>query len=81
MPCSLKNFAETFLRFMNEILREILFPFTYIGHAFIANPKADTHSQLLEQIFALPKNYYIQIRVENEELGVTSIDFFGHPVF
>lgn len=80
MPFGLKNSAQTFQRFMDEVLRGLTFCFAYIDDVLIASPDADTHRQHLEQVFTRLQDYGIQISVEKSEFGVTSVDFLGHTV-
>ena len=51
MPFGLKNSAQTFQRFMAEVLGGLPFCFTYVDDILIASPNADTHQQHLEQVF------------------------------
>lgn len=80
MPFGLKNSAQTFQRFMDEVLRGLPFCFTYIDDVLIASPDAATHHQHLEQVFNRLQDYGIQVNADKSELGATSLNFLGHTV-
>ena len=80
MPFGLKNAAQTFQRFMDEVMRGIPFCFIYIDDILIASPDVKTHKQHLKQVFARLAEHGIQINLDKSEFGVPSIDFLGHTV-
>ena len=80
MPFGLKNAAQTFQRFMDEVMRGIPFCFIYIDDILIASPDVKTHKQHLKQVFARLAEHGIQINLDKSEFGLPSIDFLGHTV-
>lgn len=75
MPFGLKNSAQTFQRFMDEVLRGLQFCFTYVDDILIASSDADTHRAHLEQVFTRLQDYGIQVNVDK-----STVDFLGHTV-
>lgn len=80
MPFGLKNSAQTFQRFMDEVLRGLQFCFAYIDDILIASPDADAHRHHLEQVFTRLQDYGIQINIDKSQFGVSTVDFLGHTV-
>ena len=80
MPFGLKNAAQTFQRFMDEVLRGLPFCFTYIDDILIASPDATTHREHLEQVLTRLQDYGVQINVDKSQFGVPTVDFLGHTV-
>ncbi|KAK3885412.1 hypothetical protein Pcinc_010371 [Petrolisthes cinctipes] len=50
MPFGLKNSAQTFQRFIDEVLRGLPFCFAYVDDVLIASPNEETHQQHLTQV-------------------------------
>ena len=80
MPFGLKNSAQTFQRFMDEVLRGLPFCFTYVDDILIASPDRDSHKHHLGQVFARLQDFGIQINVDKSQFGVSTVDFLGHTV-
>ena len=51
MPFSLRNAAQTFQRFIDEILRGVDFCYAYIDDVLIASSNMDKHKQHLQLVF------------------------------
>ena len=80
MPFGLRNAAQTFQRFIDEVLRGLPFCFAYIDDLLIASPDETSHKQHLHQVFQRLQDYGVQINADKSQLGVTSIEFLGHTV-
>jgi len=80
MPFGLKNAAQTFQRFIDEVLRGLPFVFAYIDDLLIACKDAAEHQDHLMQVFKRLNDYGIQINVDKSVYGVSSVDFLGHTV-
>ena len=61
MPFGLRNAAQTFQRFIEEILRGFDFCYAYIDDVLIASSNVDTHKQHLQLVFQRFKEYGIVI--------------------
>ena len=80
MPFGLRNAAQTFQRFINEILRGFDFCYAYIDDVLIASSDADKHKQHLQLVFQRFKEYVVVINPSKCELGVTELTFLGHTL-
>ncbi|KAK3880443.1 hypothetical protein Pcinc_015045 [Petrolisthes cinctipes] len=80
MPFGLRNAAQTFQRFIDEVLRGLPYCFAYIDDLLIASPDEASHKQHLRQVLQRLQDYGIQINTDKSELGVTSLEFLGHTV-
>ena len=80
MPFGLRNAAQTFQRFMDEVLRGLDFCYVYIDDVLIASRTPDEHKihlRLVLQRFVL---YGIIINPVKCVLGVSELQFLGHRV-
>ena len=80
MPFGLRNAAQTFQRFIDEVLRGLPFCFAYIDDLLVASHDEASHRQHLHQVFTRLKDYGVQINVDKSEFGVASLTFLGHTV-
>lgn len=80
MPFGLRNAAQTFQRFIDEVLRGLPFCFAYIDDLLIASPDEATHRHHLHEVLQRLQEYGIQINTDKSELGATSLEFLGHTV-
>lgn len=80
MPFGLRNAAQTFQRFIDEVLRGLPFCFAYIDDLLIASQDEATHRQHLQQVFTRLQDYGVQINVDKSEFGVASLTFLGHTI-
>ena len=80
MPFGLRNAAQTFQRFIDEVTRGLDFCFSYIDDLLIASPDQDTHCQHLKQVLARLSDYGVQINAAKSVFGVSTITFLGHTV-
>ena len=78
MPFGLRNAAQTFQRFIDEVLRGLNFCYTYIDDVLIASSTAHEHRQHLQQVFQRFREYRAIINPSKCELGVTELTFLGH---
>ena len=79
MPFDLRNAAQTFQRFMDQVLRGLHFAHTYIDDVLIASRNKEEHLQHLQQVFIRFKEYGV-INPDKCQLGVPSLQFLGHTV-
>lgn len=80
MPFGLRNAAQTFQRFMDEVLRGLPFASGYIDDILVASSNHMEHADHLRQLFNRFSQYGIQLNVEKCVLGVTSLDMLGHHI-
>ena len=80
MPFGLRNAAQTFQRFMDEVLRGLDFCYDYIDDLLIASRSQTEHLTHLRQVFDRLSQYGIVINAQKSILGVGSVKFLGHLV-
>lgn len=80
MPFGLRNAAQSFQRFIDEVLRGLSFAFAYIDDVLIASSNSEEHQDHLKQVFKRLKQYDIVVNPAKCELGVSTIQFLGHQV-
>nr|VZH94048.1 unnamed protein product [Spirometra erinaceieuropaei] len=80
MPFGLRNAAQSFQRFIDEILRGLPFANAYIDDILVASSSAEEHASHLRLIFDRFQQHGLQLNVDKCVFGVNSLDFLGHYV-
>lgn len=80
MTFGLCNAAQTFQRFINEVLRELDFAFAYIDDIIIASNDENEHMNHLRLVFERLKEYKLTINPEKCVFMMPSVKFLGHQV-
>ena len=80
MPFGLRNAAQPFQRFMDNIFRDLPFVFVYIGDILVASAQEDEHRRHLEIIFQRLAANGITINATKCQFAVESLDFLGHHI-
>ena len=80
MPFGLRNAAQTFQRFIDQVLRGLPFSFAYLDDILVANHNAAEHLEHLREAFARLRDHGLQIHPAKCILGVASLDFLGFHV-
>nr|VZI42778.1 unnamed protein product [Spirometra erinaceieuropaei] len=80
MPFGLRNAAQSFQRFIDEILRGLPFAYAYIDDILVASSSAEEHASHLRRIFDRFQQHGLQLNVDKCVFGVNSLDFLGHHV-
>ena len=78
MPFGLRNAAQTFQRFIDEVLQELPFCYAYINDVLIASKDAEEHKLHLKQIFQRFTEYGILLNPSKCEFGMHELTFLGH---
>lgn len=79
-PFGLSNAAQTFQRFINEVLYGFDFTFAYIDDILIASSSEEEHRVHLESVLKRLSEYGICINLEKCVLGVPELPFLGYLV-
>ena len=79
MPFGLRNAAQTFQRFIDQVLRELPFSFAYLDDILMASHDAE-HLDHLCQVFTCLQEHGLQIHPDKCVLGTASLDFLGFHV-
>ena len=80
MPFGLKNAAQTFQRFMDEVLRGLDFCYNYIDDLLIASRSPTEHLTHLRLVFERLSQHGIIINSQKSQFGASSLKFLGHVV-
>ena len=80
MPFGLKNTAQTFQRFMDQVVRGLDFCYVYIDDLLVASSSPLEHQQLLRLIFETLSDHGIIINAQKCTFGASSVQFLGHLV-
>ena len=80
MPFGLRNAAQTFQRFMDQVLRGIPSAYAYIDDVLIASATPEQHLQDLRTVFEKLHTHGIVINPNNCLFGVHELDFLGHHI-
>lgn len=80
MPFGLRNAAQTFQRFMNEVCKGLDFVFVYIDDILIFSKSPEEHKSHLEKLFERLTEYGLNIKPSKCLLGVKSLEFLGHYI-
>lgn len=80
MPFGLKNAAQTFQRFMDEVVRGLDFCYVYIDDLLVASSSCEQHLEHLRIVFDRLRHYGIILNPQKCELGVSSVELLGHLV-
>ena len=80
MPFGLRNAAQTFQRFMDQVLRGLQFCFVYVDDVLIASSSAVEHKEHLRLVLQRLSEYGVLINPSKCLFGVDSLEFLGHHV-
>ena len=80
MPFGLRNAAQTFQRFMDQVLRGLHFTYNYIDDLLIASPDAQEHRKHLRLVFERLQSHGVLINPAKCVLGVRQLQFLGHQI-
>lgn len=80
MPFGLRNAAQSFQRFMDQILRGLDFCYAYIDDLLVASKSMEEHQHHLRLVFHRLDQYGVVINPTKCEFGVTQLQFLGHCV-
>ncbi|KFD66017.1 hypothetical protein M514_21840 [Trichuris suis] len=80
MPFGLRNAAQTFQRFMDEVTRGLDDCFVYVDDILLASDSEDEHFALLQKLFQRFKAYGVRINPAKCTLAAQSLTFVGHQI-
>jgi cleavage and polyadenylation specificity factor subunit 1 len=80
MPFGLRNAAQTFQRFINNVVRGLDFLFVYIDDILIASETVEKHMQHLKAVFERLEEYGVQINPAKCVFGQKSLEFLSHEI-
>ena len=80
MPSGLRNAAQTFQRFIDQVLRRLPYCYQYIDDLLVASDSPEEHQQHLRQVLQRLSEHGIIINPSKCEFGITELDFLGYRV-
>ena len=80
MPFGLRNAAQSFQRFIDQVLRGLTCSYAYLDDILVASKDKDEHLCHLRQVFTRLQDYGVQLNVSMCVFGVASLEFLGHHV-
>lgn len=80
MPFGLRNAAQTFQRFIDQVLRGLPFVYAYLDDLLVMSESPDEHYSHLHQLFQRLNDYGIVINPNKCIFAVPELDFLGHHV-
>lgn len=80
MQFGLRNAAQSFQRFMHEVLSDLPFCFTYIDDILVASTDITEHQQHIRQLFQRLQKYGLVINPTKCKFGENVVNFLGYQV-
>ena len=80
MPFGLRNAAQTFQRFMDQVLHGVTSVYVYIDDVLIASSTLEQHLKDLHTVFERLTAHGIVINPNKCLFGVSSLEFLGHLI-
>ena len=80
MPFGLRNAAQTFQRFIDQVLRGLHFVYVYIDDLLVASASPQEHQEHLRLVFERLSNHGIVLNPSKCQFGATSLQFLGHHI-
>ena len=80
MPFGLRNAAQTFQWFTDQVLRDLHFCYVYIDDMLIASTDAKEHKQHLQLVLNHFQECGVIINPSKCQFGVIQLNFLGHSV-
>uniref|UniRef100_A0A5S6Q088 RNA-directed DNA polymerase n=1 Tax=Trichuris muris TaxID=70415 RepID=A0A5S6Q088_TRIMR len=80
MPFGLRNAAQTFQRFIDQVLRGINGCFAYVDDILVASASVKEHLQLLTKLFNRLAEFGLKVNPGKCVLGADSLVFLGHLI-
>lgn len=80
LPFGLRNAAQTFQRFMNEVLSDLNFVCCYLDDILVFSKSEKDHLEHLTIVFERLESYGLTIKASKCVFGINQLDFLGHTV-
>lgn len=80
MPFGLRNAAQTFQRFISEVVRGLHFVIAYIDDLLVFSSTEQQHEQHLQQLFSRLQEYGLVVNAKKCIFGVPELEFLGFHV-
>lgn len=80
MPFGLRNAAQTFQRFMNQVVQGLDFVYVYLDDVLVASKSHSEHKQHLRMLFQRLTEYGLNVKPSKCVFGASSLLFLGHEI-
>ena len=80
MPFGLRNAAQTFQRFIDQITRDLEFAYVYIDDILVASKSEEEHKQHLRILFERLQMHGLTVNPAKCVFSTSSISFLGHEI-
>lgn len=80
MPFGLRNAAQTFQRFMNQVCADLDFAYVYIDDILVASDSKEQHLTHIDTLFERLAEYGLTINPVKCVFGVEKLEFLSHEV-
>jgi hypothetical protein len=80
MPFGLRNAAQTFQRFIDQVTRGLDFVHPYIDDILVASSSEAEHQSHLKQLFDRLAQHGITVNADKCVFGQRSVEFLGHHI-
>lgn len=80
MPFGLRNAAQTFQRFMHQVLTGLDFVYVYIDDVIIFSKSEEDHKKHIRVIFERLDEYGLRIKPSKCLFGVSELSFLSHDI-
>lgn len=80
MPFGLRNAAQTFQRFIDDVCRDLDFVFVYLDDILVASSSLDEHLQHLRALFQRLSDHGLVINPAKCEFGKSEVNFLSHTI-
>lgn len=80
MPFGLRNAAQTFQRFMDEVVRGLDFCYVYLDDILVASKSEEQHRTHLLELFQRLDSYGVSLNPAKCVFGAASVKFLGYTV-
>ena len=80
MPFGLRNAAQTFQWFMDQVFRALDFCCVYTDDLLVASKSPEEHFLHLRQVFDRLRQYSLTINVAKSSFGQIELTFLGHKI-
>jgi len=80
MPFGLRNAAQTFQRFIDDVCRDLTFVFVYLDDILVASSALDEHLQHRQALFQRLSDHGLVINPAKWEFGKSEVNFLSHTI-
>ncbi len=80
MPFGLRNAAQTFQRFIDQVLRQLNYVYVYIDDVLIASSDETEHLEHLREVFRRLNEAQVTVNPDKCVFGQSALEFLGHRV-